>query len=146
DIKPQELPISAFLDQARDPDAADLEWVRQYPARWAAEQFGPAHAAEIGAIISDYTRINARRKPEMIGAGTWRLVHDNEAGRVLAEWDALVARTNALAAKIPASHRDAWFQLVEYPVLASANLNHLHVAVARNRLYAAQGRASANAW
>ena len=51
-----------------------------------------------------------------------------------------------LGAKIPASHRDAWYQLVEYPVLASANLNHLHVAVGRNRLYAAQGRASANAW
>src|SRR5690606_913613 len=41
---------------------------------------------------------------------------------------------------------DAWYQLIEYPVLASANLNHLYVAVARNRLYAAQGRASANAW
>ncbi len=146
DIKPMELPISAFLDQAWDPDAADLEWVKQYPAKWAAEQFGPAHAAEIGAIITDYTRINARRKPELIDADTWSLVHDDEAGRVLAEWDALVERSNALAAKIPASHRDAWYQLVEYPVLASANLNHLHVAVARNRLYAAQGRASANAW
>ena len=146
DIKPQEMPISAFLDQAWDPDAADLEWVKQYPARWAAEQFGTAHAAEIASIITDYTRINARRKPELIDADTWSLVHDREAERVLAEWDALAGRTRALAAKIPAHQRDAWYQLVEYPVLASANLNHLHVAVARNRLYAAQGRASANAW
>ena len=146
DIKPLELPISAFLDQAWDPDAADLEWIRAYPARWAAEQFGPAHAQAIGDILTRYTRLNARRKPELIDAATWSLVHDREAGRVLSEWDALVAQVQALAPKIPASHRDAWYQLVEYPVLASANLNHLHVAVARNRLYAAQGRASANAW
>src|SRR5690606_10244668 len=136
----------AFLDQAWDPDAADLEWIRAYPARWAAEQFGPAHAQAIGDILTRYTRLNARRKPELIDAATWSLVHDREAGHVLSEWDALVAQVQALAPKIPASHRDAWYQLVEYPVLASANLNHLHVAVARNRLYAAQGRASANAW
>ena len=146
DIKPQEMPISAFLDQAWDPDAADLEWIKRYPAQWAAEQFGSTHAQAIGEIVTHYTRLNARRKPELIDASTWSLVHDREADRVLAEWDALVERATALAAKIPASHRDAWYQLVEYPVLASANLNHLYVAVARNRLYAAQGRASANAW
>ena len=146
DIKPQELPISAFLDQAWDPDAADLDWIRAYPARWAAEQFGPAHAQAIGDIVTRYTRLNARRKPELVDASTWSLVHDREAERVLAEWDGLAAKVRALAPDIPASHRDAWYQLVEYPVLASANLNHLHVAVARNRLYAAQGRASANGW
>ncbi len=146
DIKPMELPISAFLDQAWDPDAADLDWIGRYPAAWAAEQFGPAHAQAIGAILTRYTQFNARRKPELISPDTWSLVHEREAERVLADWDALVERTLEIGRKIPAGHRDAWYQLVEYPVLASANLNHLHVAVARNRLYAAQGRASANAW
>jgi len=146
DIKPMELPISAFLDQAWDPEAADLAWISRYPAAWAAAQFGAEHAAEIGDILTRYTQYNARRKPELITPETWSLVHEGEADRVLAGWDALVARTLELAKKIPAGHRDAWYQLVEYPVLASANLNHLHVAVGRNRLYAAQGRASANAW
>ena len=146
DIKPMELPISAFLDQAWNPDAADLDWIGRYPQAWAAEQFGPAHAAEIGEILSRYTQYNARRKPELIDADTWSLLHDGEADRVMAEWDALEARTLALSRQIPASHRDAWYQLVEYPVSASANLNRLHVAAARNRLYAAQGRASANHW
>ena len=146
DIKPMELPISAFLDQAWDPDRADPDWIARYPAAWAAEQFGPAHAREIGEILTAYTRYNARRKPELVDADTWSLLHDREAERVLAEWDALEQRTLALAGRIPASHRDAWVQLVEYPVLASANLNRLHIAAARNRLYAAQGRASANRW
>ena len=36
DIKPMELPISAFLDQAWDPDRADPDWIARYPATWAA--------------------------------------------------------------------------------------------------------------
>jgi len=146
DIKPMELPISVFLDQAWDPDAADLDWITHYPEAWAAEQFGPAHAREIGDILGRYTQYNARRKPELLDANTWSLLHDGEADRVLAEWDALEQRTLSLAARIPASHRDAWVQLVEYPVLASANLTRMYLAAARNRLYAAQGRASANHW
>ncbi|TYT25396.1 glycosyl hydrolase [Luteimonas viscosa] len=146
DIKPMELPISAFLDQAWDPDAADLDWITRYPAAWAAEQFGDAHALEIGGIVTRYTQYNARRKPELLDAETWSLLHDGEADRVIADWDTLEARTLALAKRLPARQRDAFVQLVEYPVLASANLNRLYVAVARNRLYAAQGRASANRW
>ena len=146
DIKPMELPISAFLDQAWDPEAADLDWIARYPESWAREQFGAAHAREIGDILTRYTQYNARRKPELLDAATWSLLHDDEADRVIGEWDALEQRVMALAPRIAASHRDAWVQLVEYPVLASANLNRLYVAAARNRLYAAQGRASANRW
>ncbi|MDH5823262.1 glycosyl hydrolase 115 family protein [Luteimonas sp. RD2P54] len=146
DIKPMELPISAFLDQAWNPDAADLAWISNYPEHWAAEQFGRAHAREIGEILTRYTQYNARRKPELLSPDTWSLLHDGEAERVIDDWDALEARTLALGERLPARHRDAWYQLVEYPVLASANLNRLYVAAARNRLYAAQGRASANRW
>ena len=36
--------------------------------------------------------------------------------------------------------------MVQYPVQASANVNLLYIAAARNRLYAKQGRQSANKW
>ncbi|KLJ00369.1 glycosyl hydrolase 115 family protein [Luteimonas sp. FCS-9] len=146
DIKPMELPIGFFLDQAWNPDAMTREALAAYPAAWAAQQFGDAHAAEIGEILTRYTQYNARRKPELLSADTWSLLHHGEAERVLAEWDALVEKTERVGAALPASHRDAWYQLIAYPVLASANLNRFHVAVARNRLYADQGRASTNAW
>lgn len=146
DIKPMEFPISFFLDYAWAPDAYPVEAVTAYPQAFAAEQFGDAHAAEIGEILTRYTQYNARRKPELQSPDTWSLVNFGEADRVLADWDALVERTQRIGTALGDSHRDAWYQLVEYPVLASANLAHLYVAVARNRLYAAQGRASANAW
>ncbi len=146
DIKPMELPISAFLDQAWNPEAFTVERLARYPADWAAEQFGPTHAREIGDIVTRYTQYNARRKPELLTADTWSLLNFGEAERVLGDWQALAERTSALGRTLPASQRDAWYQLVEYPVLASANLNAFYIAVARNRLHADQGRADTNAW
>lgn len=146
DIKPMEFPISFFLDYAWAPDAVSVDALAAYPQAFAAEQFGDAHAAEIGDILTRYTQYNARRKPELQSPDTWSLVNFGEADRVLAEWDDLVERTQRIGAALGEAHRDAYYQIVEYPVLASANLAHLYVAVARNRQHAAQGRASANAW
>ncbi len=146
DLKPMELPISFFLDQAWNPEAMTLARLRDYPATWAAEQFGATDAAEIGDILTRYTQYNARRKPELITPETWSLVHFAEADRIVANWQALAERARAVKARLPAAWHDAWYQLVQYPVEASGNLNALYVAVGRNRLYADQRRASANTW
>lgn len=145
DLKPMEFPISFFLDYAWNPDAFPLERLRDYPSDWAAEQFGPQHAKVIGELLTRYTQYNARRKPELISPETYSLINFREAERIETGWDVLTERTLAAGAALPAAHRDAYFQLVEYPVVASANLNKLYIATARNRLYAAQGRATANA-
>ncbi len=49
-----------------------------------------------------------------------------------------------LYAKIPTEQKDAFYQLVLHPVAASANLNKLYHNVAKNKLYAAQGRNTTN--
>ncbi len=144
DLKPMEFPISFFLDYAWKPDAFPLERLARYPADWASEQFGPTHAAQIGELLSRYTQYNARRKPELLTADTWSLIDDGEAERITSEWSALVEQARAVGAALGAEYRDAYYQLVEYPIVASANLNAMYVAVGRNHLYAAQGRTSAN--
>jgi hypothetical protein len=144
DLKPMEFPISFFLDYAWNPDAFPLERLRAYPTEWAAEQFGAQHAEAIGELLTRYTQYNARRKPELITPDTYSLTHFGEAQRIETGWDVLAGRTLAAGAALPAAWRDAYFQLVEYPVRASANLNKLYFAAARNRLYAAQGRAATN--
>lgn len=145
DLKPMELPISFFLDYAWNPDALQLPQLQAYPAQWAAAQFGAAQAAEIGELLTRYTQYNARRKPELLAPETYSLVDYHEAERVMAGWEALAGQARRIGAALGAEHRDAYYQLVEYPILASANLNALYVAVARNRMHALQGRASANA-
>ena len=145
DIKPMEFPTHFFLDYAWDPEKWPLERLADYPRHWAARQFGDAHAAAIGELLTRYTQYNSRRKPELIDASTFSLVNFNEADRVVADWQALVAKAEATGRALPREQQDAYFQLVLHPILAAANLNELYVTVAKNRLYAEQGRASANA-
>jgi hypothetical protein len=145
DLKPMELPTEFFLDYAWNPDAIPLEKLPTYTRDWAAAQFGSEHATEIAALLDGYTRLNARRKPELIDPSTFSLVDDREAERVEAEWTDLATRADVVRKALPKSADAAFFQLVWFPIQASANLNRLYIAAGRNRLYAAQGRAEANA-
>lgn len=142
DLKPIELPTQFFLDMAWNPARMDLAALDAYPRQWAAQQFGREHAEAIAALRTRYAQLAARRKPELLDQHSYSLVHDDESRRVLAEWDALDSAVLHLGAQLPPGHQDAWYQLLEYPVRALANLHHLYVALGRNQLYAAQGRAS----
>jgi hypothetical protein len=143
DLKPMELPTEFFLDYAWNPDAIPLEKLPTYTRDWAAAQFGPEHAVEIAALLDGYTELNARRKPELIDPSTFSLINDREAERVEAEWTDLATRADAVRRALPKSADAAFFQLVWFPIQASANLNRLYIAAGRNRLYAAQGRMEA---
>jgi hypothetical protein len=144
DFKPMEFPTEFFLTYAWDPARWPYENLDEYSRAWAARDFGPAHAEEIAALINGYSKLNRRRTPEMVEPTTLSLVHYREAERVLAEWDDLVERAKRLQSQLGAAHQDAYFQLVLYPVEASANLWRTYVAAGRNRLYTLQGRTAAN--
>lgn len=144
DIKPMEFPIEFFLTYAWDPARLTYAQLDEYSRDWAARQFGEENAGEIAALINGYTKLNSRRKPEMLAPDTFSLVNYREAERVLAAWRDLAARADRLDKALAPEYRDAFFQLVLYPVNASANIHELYVAAGRNRLYAAQGRAAAN--
>lgn len=146
DLKPMEFPIEFFLTYAWRPDAIGYEQIESYSRAWAARQFGEAHAGEVAALINGYTKFNSRRKPELLAPETFSVVNYREAERVLADWQELEARAKKLEAMLPEAARPAFFQLVAHPIEACRIVNELHVAAARNRLYAVQGRASANAW
>ena len=143
DLKPMELPISFFLDFAYDAtlEAADLP---DYYADWATAQFGPEHAAEIADLLAATTKYSARRTPEMIKPETYSLDNYREADRILAEYAALEQRSTAVYDSLPADARDAYYQLVHFPILISQNLNEMYVAAAKNARYALQSRASTN--
>ncbi|WP_092679065.1 glycosyl hydrolase 115 family protein [Hymenobacter arizonensis] len=144
DLKPMELPISFFLDYAWNPDRIPATGVAAYTQRWAAQQFGPTYAAEIGDILAKYAKYNARRKPELLDANTYSLA-TGEWATVVAEYNQLLARAEAINQKIPAASRDAYYQVVLHPVQACANLNELYYTVAQNREAAKTGQATTNA-
>ena len=146
DLKPMEIPIDFVLKFAYDPDAIPREKLPDYMLGWAKEQFGDEHAEEIADLVSKYAKYNGWRKPEILEANTFSVANDREADGVVEAWHKLVERAEALKKVMPAEYQDAYFQLVYHPVKASAQVAELQVSVAKNRLYAQQGRASAKAF
>ena len=129
DIKPMEFPLSFFMDMAWNPQAMTPDALKVYPAKWAGQQFGEAHAAEIGDILTRYSQYNARRKPELLDAS---LFGNSDLGEQAIDYMDLKDGADQLSSSLPKGYSEAWFQLVQYPVEASANLNMLYQTVALN--------------
>ena len=144
DIKPMEFPIEFFLDMAWNPEKVNAGNLEQYYADWAKKNFDNQFTAEIAEILKLYTKYNSRRKPELLDSRTYSITNYNEADRIVAEYQKLVEKANSVNEKLKPEYKDAFYQLVLFPVLASANLNELYVAQAKNQLYAEQGNVAAN--
>jgi hypothetical protein len=146
DIKPLEFPTQFFLDYAWNPEVWPSERLPEYTRIWAAQQFGVEHAADIARILSEYTRFNGRRKPELLAPDTYSLVNYHEAATVVDQYNKLAEDAERISNSLPPEFRDAYYQLVLHPVKACANLNALYLAAGVNHLYAGQGRAATNDW
>ncbi|MBN2805549.1 MAG: glycosyl hydrolase 115 family protein [Prolixibacteraceae bacterium] len=144
DLKPMEYPISFWLDYAWNPELIGASDLPAYAKFWAAEQFGQRYAAEIADFLSDYTKFNSRRKPELLSANTYSLHHFNEAENYIREYNTLYEDAKTIASKMPDYYNDAYYQLVLHPIEACSNLNEMYVSLAKNQLYAKQGRVAAN--
>ncbi|MFT4253896.1 MAG: glycosyl hydrolase 115 family protein, partial [Caulobacter sp.] len=131
DIKPAELGTQLFLDMAWDVEAVRRLGAHGYEQAFARETFGPARAGAIAKILAEHHQLNFERKPEHLQWFWGRNATPRssplsvaQADARLARFDALTAKLDAESAKIPADRRDAWFELVEYPVRAAAAANH----------------------
>ena len=144
DGKPMEFPMEFFLDYARTPERWDKDHLDEFTKLWATREFGPEHADEVAAAMEDYTRYNGRRKPELLDPGTFSLTSYHEADRVEAEWRALAGRADKLATELGEDERASYFELIQYPVDACANLTEMYIEAARNAADARAGNPQAN--
>ncbi len=144
DLKPMEFPIEFFLDYAWSPDAIPAEKLKQYTVDWCTKQFGPAYAMEMADLIDGYTKFNGRIKPELLNEQTYSLNNYNEFENVVEDYKALESKAKFIYNQIPAEQKDAFYQLLMHPVEAGANLNELYYTIAKNKLYARQGRIRTN--
>jgi Glycosyl hydrolase family 115/Gylcosyl hydrolase family 115 C-terminal domain len=144
DIKPFEFPLEFWFDHAWNPDAFNANNLDDYYTSWAKDVFGGIETDAIADIMRKHTKYNARRKHEMLDARTYSLSNYNEADNVVNDYNALAKQAQSINDKLPEIYKDAYYQIVLFPVLASANLNELYVSAAKNDLYAKQGRISTN--
>jgi hypothetical protein len=144
DIKPMEFPIQFFFDYAWKPDKYGADDLFHYTEQWAAKQFGSVYAKSIAEMVTTYLQYSSRRKPELLSPDTYSLINYREWDRMVDDYNRLLARADSINNLLSAPSKDAYYQLVLHPVLASANLHELYATVAKNRLYAKQGRNSTN--
>ncbi len=159
DIKPGEYLTALFLDMAFDPAAfPDVASVRAHLKAWASENFGAAHADEIADVMWRYYDLAFSRKPEMMGFNETypttaprqtdynMLAWGDENQKRLDAYADIDARAAKLARALPADRRDAYYQLVQYPVEAAAAINNRVLSLDKSIAYGLQRRASANAY
>lgn len=146
DIKPMELPTDFFLDLAWDPELLNHDRLTEYTNNWATRQFGGYCSESIADLLEQYTKFNSRRKPELLNLPTYSLQQYDEAAQVVADYKALEQQAHRIMGELPVDYYDAFYQLVYFPIAASANINELYFAHNVNQWYAQQQRSATNRW
>ena len=159
DLKPAEYHTELFLDMAWNTDAVAPEKVGEHQLRWLEREFGPDVAPRAALLMREHYRLAAERKPEHMGwsriqqpgvRGGITPVADTEYGSFSAEafdrvaaYERLQHEVRRLEAMLPADRRDAWFELVRYPVEGAALMNKKWLYAQHARRYAAEGLVAA---
>jgi hypothetical protein len=122
DIKPAEIGISHFLDLAWNVERWRGTSQHAYLAQWLGAAFGP-QAGEAGADLLDaHFRLNMVRRPEHL---EWPAHEEDrhlssltpaQVDARLGEMRRIAARAEQMGQSLPADRRDAWFELVGFPL------------------------------
>jgi hypothetical protein len=120
DIKPAEMEFQFAMDLAWDVEAWTPEKAHEYAKHWASETFGEEFSDSIAAIKETYYRLSASAKPEHVHLVQFT---DSEIEQRIAEYQHLIERVQHLEAGIPERLKDAFFQLIQYPMEGAAEMN-----------------------
>jgi hypothetical protein len=130
DLKPAEADIDYFLTLAWDVDSTRRLPQQQWLARWLAEQFPAASATAMADVLERYYALNFIRKPEFMGFNdnhspvaplTGFSPQQREARQ--AAFRSLLKDAEGIGNTLPPQYASAYFELVLYPVRASAAMN-----------------------
>lgn len=145
DLKPMEYPITFFLDMAWNPEKFNAQNLQQHTENFCAQQFGEKYAKEAARILSKYTKFNRRVTPETLSAKTYSFNY-GEWERVVNEYNMLALDAHNLGFLLPPAYKDAYDQLISFPVQACSNLYNMYYAQAKNKELATKNHPEANQW
>ena len=153
DLKPMEYPIQLFMDMAWNPTKYNVDCsasplgssknLLDHTRDFCAESFGCDQACEAASILNLVSKYNGRITAEMLDAKTYTT---DEFAQVVAEYQALEARALRQFITLKPECRDAYRQLILFPVQAMGNIYEMYYAQAMNHELAAAGDPDANCW
>lgn len=151
DIKPAEYDTELFMDMAWNINSIDNSNLSDHLRNWASREFGEKNADEIVGIMNEYYRLAAIRRPEHMGFNMVEIwgcprgglmpnkipdFTEGEAKQRIEDYDRIEKAVIKLSASIPANRKDAFFQLVEYPVRAASQMNKKFLKTGQDALNA----------
>ena len=143
DLKPMEYPITLFMDMAWNPLEYDAATLTKHTEAFCRQQFGCCQAEEAARILNLCCKYNGRSTAEMLDATVYS-AENGEWAKVVAQYDALEADVLRQFLTLKEEYRDAYRQIVLFPVQAMANLHRMYQAKAMNDMLmkAADGKYS----
>jgi hypothetical protein len=159
DIKPGEYLTQLFMDIGFDANAfPDPQSVKAHLKQFVVENFGVANADAITDVLWRSYDLAFDRNPEFMAWSTAfpetavsqteynMLDFGDENARRQAAYGDIMRQAGALAAKLPADRRSAFYELVQYPVNAAGDINVRQLSLDKTITYGLQRRESANTY
>ena len=143
DLKPMEYPIQLFMDMAWNPTRYQVSNLLDHPRAFCAECFGEDQACEAASLLNLVSKYNGRITSEMLDARTYTT---DEFAQVVSEYQALEARALRQFITLKPEARDAYRQIILFPIQAMGNVYEMYYAQAMNHQLAALGDPEANCW
>jgi len=140
DLKPAEAEIQFSMDLAWNVQEWQPAKAYGYTEHWATEIFGKELARPIAAIKNKYYELAAGGKPEHLGKISYT---DATAMQRVKEYDAIAEEAETLLQRVPARLREAYYELILYPVKGAALLNKKVFFAGKSIALAKQGRQAA---
>ena len=145
DLKPMEYPITLFMDMAWNPREFKVDNITDHTLRFCQELFGAEQAPEAARILNLYCKYSGRTTTEMMDATTYN-INTGEWKQVADDFIRLEAEALRQYITIDAAHRDAYQQIILFPVQALSNIYQMYYAHAMNLKLAADNNPDANLW
>ncbi len=143
DLKPMEYPIQLFMDMAWKPGAVSVDVVGSHTLPFCIETFGKEQAPEAARLLNHISKINGRSTAEMLDARTYAL---DEWPRVISEYQSLEIAALEQFSSISSEYKDAYRQIILFPVQAMSNLHQMYYAHAMNQKLFKEQNPECNRW
>ena len=145
DLKPMEYPITLFMDMAWNPRSVSVNAIDAHTTDFCRQLFGDEQADEAARILNLCCKYAGRSTAEMLDATTYN-VESGEWRQVADDYMRLEAEALRQYITLGAEYRDAYREIILFPVQAMSNIYQMYYAHAMNLKLAAENNPDANLW
>ena len=145
DLKPMEYPITLFMDMAWKPSSVISDVITTHMMAFCASAFGCEHATEAARILNLSCKYAGRSTAEMLDCRTYNL-QTGEWQQVVSQYQQLERDALRLYTELAPEYRDAYRQIILFPVQAMANVYEMYYAQAMNLQLYKEQNPDCNQW